>query len=178
MRLFAAIDIPEDVRRNLETFVDKLRPAARITWSPVENLHVTTKFIGEWPEANLDEMKAALRAVPCSGSVAISVRGLGWFPNARHPRVFWAGIEASPNLAALAEATESATAELGVPKEDRKFSPHLTLARIRERVPLDSLMRAVEKSANVDFGSFEARSFYLYLSRGGKYTRLAEFMLA
>src|SRR5581483_5650316 len=150
MRLFAAIDIPEDVRRHLQTLVDLLRPTAHINWSPVANLHITTKFIGEWPEDRLEEMKAALRGVASTGPIEISVRSLGWFPNARHPRVFWAGIEASDQLAALAEATETAVAKLGVAKEDRKFSPHLTLARIRERVPMEAVLRAIEKLPAVD----------------------------
>ncbi len=178
MRLFTAIDIPDEVRRNLRNLVEKLRPTARIAWSPVENLHVTTKFIGEWPENRLDEMKAVLGGVGSPGVVEISVRGLGWFPTAEHPRVFWAGIESGSALRSLAHATESAVAQIGVPVEERAFSPHLTLARIRERVPLDALMRAIEAIPSLEFGSFRSPSFYLYLSRAGKYTKLAEFELA
>ena len=60
MRLFTAIDISAEVRQNLKNFVAKLKPMAKISWSPVDNLHITTKFIGEWPEARLEEMKRAL----------------------------------------------------------------------------------------------------------------------
>jgi 2'-5' RNA ligase len=176
MRLFTAIDIPEDVRRNLKILVDRLRPAAHISWSPVDNLHITTKFIGEWPEERLDEMQRVLKQVPSPGPIRIAVRGLGWFPNARNPRVFWAGVEAGGELETLAMATENAVASIGVPKEDRKFSPHLTLARIRERVPLEKLMRAID-GLPADFGSFSVHAFSLYLSRGGKYTRLSEYAL-
>jgi 2'-5' RNA ligase len=177
MRLFTAIDIPAEVQRNLHGLLDRLRPTAKIAWSTVEKLHVTTKFIGEWPEHRLEEMKGTLQKVCSPGAIEITVRGLGWFPDARSPRVFWAGVESGPELAMLAHATGSAVEKIGVPVEERKYSPHLTLARIRERVPLNALRSAVEALPSVDFGSFHVPSFYLYLSSGGKYTKLAEFVL-
>jgi len=177
MRLFTAIDIPAEVQRNLHGLLDRLRPTAKIAWSTVEKLHVTTKFIGEWPEHRLEEMKGTLQKVCSPGAIEITVRGLGWFPDARSPRVFWAGVESGPELAMLAHATGSAVEKIGVPVEERKYSPHLTLARIRERVPLNALRSAVEALPSVDFGSFHVPSVYLYLSSGGKYTKLAEFVL-
>ena len=64
MRLFIALDLPEEVVRNLESFVARLRPSAHIHWSPPANLHVTTKFIGEFPENRLPELQAALAGMP------------------------------------------------------------------------------------------------------------------
>jgi 2'-5' RNA ligase len=178
MRLFTGIDIPDHVLANLSGLLEGLRPTAKITWPRVEKLHVTTKFIGEWPETRLEQMKRALKTVGSPGPITISVRGLGWFPNPRSPRVFWAGIESGPELEALAHSTEKSVEAIGVPKEDRKYSPHLTLARIKERVSLDALRRAIDKLPSVDFGSFPVTSFFLYLSAGGRYTKLAEFPLA
>jgi 2'-5' RNA ligase len=180
MRLFVAIDIPAEITDALRCFVDRLRPTAKIGWSPVDNLHITTKFIGEWPEPRLDEMKRALISVPVKGAIDITVKGLGWFPNPRHPRVFWAGVKGGEPLHALARATEQAVAGLGVPIEERDYSPHLTLARIREAVSLDSLHQTIESfpaGCGFDFGSFSATEFFLYLSAGGKYTQLARFPL-
>lgn len=183
MRLFTAIDISEEVRVHLRALLGRWKPLARINWSPVDNLHLTTKFIGEWPEERLDKIKHALAAVPRAGAFDVAVRGLGWFPPARaessivrRPRVLWAGIEAGEALLTLARATEQAVATLGVPVEERPYSPHLTLARIREAVPLDALRSAVAHDA-ADFGTFRATEFFLYLSAGGKYTRLATFPL-
>src|SRR5579863_8432824 len=136
MRLFCGIDIPAGIKAGLQTLTDRLKPLAKLSWSPIENLHVTTKFIGEWPEERLPEMHRALAGVPRPGPIGISVRGLGWFPNERNPRVFWAGLEASPNLYTLARDTEDAVAALGVVKEDREYQPHLTLARRRDPVPI------------------------------------------
>jgi len=180
MRVFAAIEIPDDLKEALRSFVGRLRPTAKIGWSPVDNLHVTTKFIGEWPEPRLDQMKRTLASVPVNGAIEVTVKGLGWFPNPRRPRVFWAGVEGGEALRTLARATEQAVAPLGVPIEQRAYSPHLTLARIREAVPLDRLHQTIESfpaGCGFNFGSFSATQFFLYLSAGGKYTQLAGFPL-
>jgi 2'-5' RNA ligase len=180
MRLFVAIDIPAEIKDALRCFVDRLRPTAKIGWSSVENLHITTKFVGEWPEPRLDEMRRALTSVPVDGAIDVRVKGLGWFPNPRRPRVFWAGVEGGEPLRALARATEQAVALLGVPVEERDYSPHLTLARIREAAPIERLHQTLESlpaGCGFDFGSFSATQFFLYLSAGGKYTQLAGFPL-
>jgi 2'-5' RNA ligase len=180
MRLFVAIDIPAEIKDALRCFAARLQPTAKIGWSPVDNLHITTKFIGEWPEPRLDEMKRTLASAQVGGAIEITVKGLGWFPNPRRPRVFWAGVEGGEPLRGLAEATEKAVSTLGVPLEERVYSPHLTLARIREAVPLDRLRQTIESfpaGCGFNFGSFCATQFFLYLSAGGKYTQLAGFPL-
>src|SRR5258706_11905423 len=180
MRLFVAIDTPGEIKDALRSFVSRLRPTAKIGWSQVDNLHITTKFIGEWPEPRLDEIKRTLASLPVPGAIDIKIKGLGWFPNPRRPRVFWAGVEGGEPLRGLAQATEQAVAGLGVPVEERDYSPHLTLARIREAIPLDGLHRTIESfpaGCGFDFGSFSATQFFLYLSAGGKYTQLAGFPL-
>jgi len=178
MRLFTGLDLPGEVIGNLERLLDRLRPTARIQWSPPRNLHITTKFIGEWPEERLEEMKSALGALGARPRIAVHVHQAGFFPNARAPRVFWCGIEA-PGLDALAVETDRATAGLGVACETRAFSPHLTLARIKERVTLQALEAAIAALPSLDFGQFEAGAFYLYRSQlqpgGSVYTKLAEF---
>ena len=178
MRLFTAIDIPEDVTEALRSLLQRLKPLAKLSWSRVENLHITTKFIGEWPEERLEEIKCALAATPAPGPIVIAVRGLGWFPNERRPRVFWAGIDGGEPLRALAHATEQAVAQLGIPVEERPYSPHLTLARIKEAVPLDALRKVLltlPSECGFDLGSFRASNFFLYLSANGRYTQLARF---
>jgi RNA 2',3'-cyclic 3'-phosphodiesterase len=178
MRLFTAIDIPAEIRTRLQVFVHRLKPTAKLAWSPIENLHMTTKFIGEWPESRLGEVRDALASIPSgSAPVQIAIRGVGWFPNARNPRVFYAGIESGPELRDLARDTEQALAPLGVLIEDREFHPHLTLARRRDPVPMEELRRALAADETNDFGDFRATSFFLYLSAGGRYTRLQEFPL-
>jgi len=177
MRLFTGIDLPEREKAALYSLVAQLRPLAPLRWSPVVNLHVTTKFIGEWPESRLDELKAALAVVPAPGPVEISLSGLGWFPNPHQPRIFWAAVKAPPELAALAAAIDAQLERLGVTKEDRPFQPHLTLARVNGPTDLAAVRRAIALLPSTEFGSFTAFAFHLYLSEAGRYTRLASFPL-
>jgi 2'-5' RNA ligase len=177
LRLFTAIDIPADVKARLAALLDRLRPLARLHWIPVEKLHITTKFIGEWPEERLDELKHALAAVGTPAPVEIAIRRVGWLPNPRSARMLYAGVEASESLTALAAATERAAEGAGVAAEDRIYRPHVTLARTRKRVPLDALKRALSEIELAAIGSYRASSFALYLSAGGKYTKLQEFSL-
>ncbi|MFB3776579.1 MAG: RNA 2',3'-cyclic phosphodiesterase [Bryobacteraceae bacterium] len=180
MRLFTAIDLPEDVRDRLAALIGRLRPSARLKWSAAGNLHITTKFIGEWPAERLEELATALRGVPGRAPVAVAIRGLGWFPNPRAPRVFWAGVEAGSLLEELARDTDLALTRLGVAREDRPFSPHLTLARIKEPAPLDRLRDAVSSLPSVEFGQFTVDRFCLYESQlrpsGSVYSKLQEFV--
>jgi 2'-5' RNA ligase len=184
MRLFTGLDLAPDVAANLERLLQQLRPTARIQWSPPANLHITTKFIGEWPEQRLAELKTALATLPPRAAVPVRIHHLGFFPNPHAPRIFWCGIEA-PGLAELAAETDRSTAALGVPPETRAFSPHLTLARINSnktpaaRPPaLQPLREAIAGLPELEFGSFVAASFYLYQSElrpsGSVYTELAE----
>lgn len=181
MRLFTGIALPPRVVGNIEKLLRTLRPAADFRWSTAKNLHITTKFIGDWEEERLEEVQAALAAVPPPGEIEITVRGLGWFPNDRAPRVFWAGVEAGPGLYRLAEEIESRLAPLGIAREGRKLSPHLTLARIKGPADLEPLKRMIAAMPVTDFGGFTADRFHLYESHltphGSVYTSLDEFYL-
>jgi 2'-5' RNA ligase len=181
MRLFAGIDIPPEVKRSLHSLINKLRPAAKLRWSPVDNLHITTKFIGSWPDERLEDMKSTLQAITGIGPFDIAIRGLGWFPNPHHPRIFWAAVRAPESLAALAKATEEAAFSLGIEKETRPYSPHLTLARIDGTPDLAEIRRRIAGLDSDDFGEFRVSEFHLYLSErspsGSVYTKLASFPL-
>jgi RNA 2',3'-cyclic 3'-phosphodiesterase len=181
MRLFTGLDLPPDVVRNLDGLMARLRPAAPIQWSTPANLHVTTKFIGEWPPARLEELKTALGRLRSRNPIQVALRRLGFYPNAHSPRIFWCGIEA-PGLDALAAGTDAATSLLGVARETRPFAPHLTLARIKDRVDLKPLRETIAGLPSLGFGQFEARTFFLYQSAlkptGSVYTKLAEFPLS
>ncbi len=172
MRLFTAIDLPAEMLDKLREFLARLRPLAKLRWSEPENLHITTKFIGEWPEARLDELETALRAVKQAHPIDIAVRGVGWFPNVRRPHTFWVGIDAGDSLGSLAYRTEQSLEPLGVPTETREYSPHLTLARVKDSTRTHAVAAA---NGDPDFGTFQASAFFLYLSSNGKYSKLAEF---
>ncbi len=182
MRLFTAVDIPDDILRRLDQLIADLRPSARISWSPASNLHITTKFIGEWPEEQGEELIQALRGLPGREAIPIDIRGVGFFPNPRSPHVFWAGVHAPGSLGELARDTDRALSRLGIPPESRAFSPHLTLARIKTPVPLDRLHQAIAALPSIECGAFTADRFFLYRSKltpsGSVYTKLSEFPFA
>ena len=181
MRLFTAIDLSDEVRTNIEDLQCKLKPTARIQWSSASSLHITTKFIGEWPQARLEELKAALMGIRAVGSFEIEVSQIGWYPNPHSPRVFSVGVRAPQALHDLARAIDDAVAELGVPAERKVFSPHLTLARIRTPQPLGPLRQAAADLESEEFGRFIAARYHLYLSEqstgGSRYSKLADFSL-
>jgi 2'-5' RNA ligase len=181
MRLFTGIGLPPNILSSLEHALDNLRPAADINWSPLENLHITTKFIGEWPEGRLDEMYATLSGLSGRPSFEIEVRGIGWFPNPHSPRVLWTAVHADNSLKDLARDTEQALAELGVAVEQRAYSPHLTLARIKAPAQLARLRQKIAALPSQHFGKFRVNCFNLYRSvlspKGSKYSILREFPL-
>jgi RNA 2',3'-cyclic 3'-phosphodiesterase len=180
MRLFVALEIPPTVRENLAELLRTLRAVSPQTrWVRPENLHITLKFIGEVPETKLAAIRAALARVRADQSVTLDFHGLGFFPNEKHPRVFWAGIEASSNLKNLAADIEKAIEPLGIPKEQRPFSPHLTLARFEPpRLP-ETLCAAIQENAGRDFGSLHTDQFHLIESKlkpsGAEYTTVESF---
>jgi len=193
MRIFIALDIDEAIRHRIARFIDGVRgfaPDAR--WVRPESLHITLKFIGETAPENMDQIKEALKAVEAH-AIEMNIRGSGFFPGAKSPRVFRLGIEAGPSLAALASRVDDRVASLGIAKQDHPFSPHLTLARggggsRSPRSKMDGFKRGFqrleEKLAALpvpEFGTMTAREFFLYqshLSRGGsRYEKLAGFTL-
>ncbi len=186
MRVFVAMDVPEEVKGKIREFVAKLeaecRDARGARWARVEGMHVTLKFIGEVATEKVEQIKKELEGVRSAAAVEMNFRGVGFFPNAKHPRVFWAGIEATPNLAEIAEEIEARLERLGIPREGRAFRPHLTLARFKSEEGLPKLREAIEKAGAMEFGATRGSEIYLYeskLLRGGAvYTRLETFSFA
>ncbi|MBZ5721635.1 MAG: RNA 2',3'-cyclic phosphodiesterase [Acidobacteriia bacterium] len=194
MRIFIALDIDDSIRERIRRFVDGVSGFALDTrWVRPESLHMTLKFIGEKPAEAVEEIKRALATIR-GEAMEIAIRGFGFFPSAKAPRVFWIGIESGPQLAALAEAVDDVTSRLGIAKEDHPFSPHLTLARggggsgAPRRQDGDGPNRRFQRlqeklaaMATPEFGTMTAREFFLYqsqLGRGGsRYTKLAAFEL-
>jgi RNA 2',3'-cyclic 3'-phosphodiesterase len=194
MRLFVALDIDDMIRERIARFVDGVRNfASEARWVKPESLHVTLKFIGEQPEPAVEAIQSALKMVE-SGAPEIHFQGYGFFPTAKAARVFWIGMQADSQLAALATAIDDKMPSLGIAKEDRAFSPHLTLARAgggsgsprwrtgdRPNQIFQFLQDRLAKLPPPEFGSMTARQFFLYQSqlspKGSKYTKLASFHL-
>jgi RNA 2',3'-cyclic 3'-phosphodiesterase len=195
MRLFVALDIDDAIRERIRLFANELRALApNVRWVSTESLHITLKFIGEQPEPKVTAIEAALAKV--SGpSTRISFRGCGFFPTAKSPRVFWIGVEAGAELAQLANQIEEALVPLGIEKEKRRFSPHITLARAgggsgapgrqkgdRPNQSFAALQKRLAGIPSPEFGTMTAREFFLYQSQlssqGSRYTKIARFALS
>jgi 2'-5' RNA ligase len=169
MRLFVAFDLPGDVRNALGELIAPLKPLCRAArWARPEGMHVTLKFIGhaiaDGDTEKLNAARAALAAVHSSEPVEIRYRGVGFFPDARRPRVIWCGVEASGNLAKLAADIEHGLEPLGIPGETHAFVPHLTLARFKSHEGVDALVRSANEWAARDFGFARETQFHLFES--------------
>jgi len=175
-------------------FLDGVRefaPDAR--WVRPESLHITLKFIGEKSDDDVEKIKRVLATI-AADSIELNLRGYGFFPGARAPRVFWIGSEGGSKLVSLAATVDQTLAQLNIPKEEHAFNAHLTLARggrgsgvphkQKGDGPNHTFRRLQEKLAALpspEFGTMTAREFFLYQSqlspRGSKYTKLAAFAL-
>ena len=194
MRIFVGIDLDSEVRAKIARFLEGVRGfAPEVRWVRPESLHVTLKFIGEQKPERVEEIKEKLRQVE-GKQVDIRFAGYGFFPTPKSARVFWVGMESGPELAALAAAIDEKTAAHGIPREERRFSPHLTLARAsgasgaprRQAGDRTSRVFALlqERLGNLpapEFGTMTPHEFFLYQSqlspKGSKYTKLASFRL-
>ena len=194
MRIFVALDLDPAIRERIQKFVEEIRttvPDAR--WISGEFLHVTLKFIGEQPDAAISQIEASLRSIQAE-PFPVSFNGTGFFPTPRAARVFWIRIQAEDGLTRLAKTIDESLARIGLPKEDRAFSPHLTLARARggsgtpgrrtddkSNRQFATLLEFLATYPAPDFGTMSAREFFLYRSqlssKGSQYTKIARFEL-
>ncbi len=181
--LFIAISLSPELTNKLDQVIASLReilPGEPVRWVPARNIHLTLKFLGDVSISNLDLLKHVLeREVSKHSSFELSVGMFGAFPSVSRPRVLWVGIEAPPQLIDLQQAIEDQTARLGYAKEDRPFSPHLTLGRVaRNSYPQDvKRIGQIISGYEVGFlGAFRVEQIHLYRSdlqkSGAVYTRM------
>jgi 2'-5' RNA ligase len=182
-RAFIAIDLPADIQRQLEKnsrdLQAKLSPLP-IKWVPINNIHITIKFLGDVSAANLNVLTDILASEASRHpSFTLGCGGLGAFPNVHRPRIIWIGIQAPEDLILLQKGIETGVNELGYPPEDRPFSPHLTLARISNNATPEMVKQignALVGHQVESMGSFNLTSIHVYHSElkpsGAVYTRL------
>jgi RNA 2',3'-cyclic 3'-phosphodiesterase len=180
MRLFVALSLSAAARETFSVLLAELHRAdPKTRWIHPANLHVTLKFIGNVAEEKLPCIEHILTGVPVQRQFAIEFRGLGFFPNERHPAVIWAGIVAPPELAALATRIDEAVSTCGIARETRPFAPHLTLARFKEPRLAEALRAQSAQSKDRFFAKQSVGEFQLLESRlksgGAEYTTLRAF---
>ena len=179
MRLFLAINFPAAARREIATATEPLRECApELGWVAEDRMHLTLKFLGDQPESRLADLSAALATTAGRHhELLMTVGGVGAFPNFRRARVVWMGVSQEPRLELLHHDIEVAFEALGCELEGRPFRPHLTLARVREPLPVERMRELWRAAKRVDYTTdFIVRSVDLMqsnLSGGGpKYTTL------
>src|ERR1043165_390571 len=163
MRVFIAVDIPQEIRDRLSAMQAELRPTAPSARGvAAESTHLTLKFIGEVSDQRREDLDAALAGLSWK-EFPVSVKGVGFFPGARSPRVFWAGLHAS-TMEGLTQELDARLERVGFDREKRAYRPHITVARAKTSRLEKTLVSAAEKFAETDFGSFIADRCFLYSS--------------
>ncbi len=180
MRLFVALEVPKETLEAISALVARLAPSCRgARWTRPEAIHLTLKFIGEVSTAASGHIRKELAAVRAPAPIEVRFRGAGFFPNPRQPRVLWTGVEAPLALAELAGEIERRLEPLGIPREEREFRPHLTLARFKSADGVAALRAALEAADSLEFGSACYHEFHMIESvlqrDGAKYRRLETF---
>ncbi len=182
LRAFIAVEIPVEIQQNVykQTAVFRRGIESLVRWVPVHNMHLTLKFLGDVSPNNVEFLVQMLRNEAALVPVFdIHLAGLGSFPNLRRPRVIYVGIQAPAALDALQRGIEAAARRLGYESEERPFSAHLTLGRLRQNataVEQQQIRRAIQDTQVDVFGTARVDSLHLYksdLNPGGSiYTRL------
>jgi RNA 2',3'-cyclic 3'-phosphodiesterase len=191
IRAFIAIELPEDIRRQLDEVVKQIKSQAgeatcrAVRWVPASNIHLTLKFLGEVSTGNLPALASILQREAASHhNFDMTIGELGAFPNIRRPRVIWIGTEAPDDLTVLQKAIDAETHQLGYPSEDRPFSPHLTLGRISQSARPNEVSKLTLILAEIkigEIGHMTANRIHLFRSDlhpgGAVYTSLFSFPL-
>ena len=182
IRAFIAIELPVSLHQEIIKQTARLRQQLGedlIRWVPSENMHLTLKFLGDVPINHLDFIKQTLSQV-AENSITFDLQlsGLGSFPNSKQPRILWIGIHA-PALHAFQQNVEASMNKLGYKKEERPFSPHLTLGRAKQNnSPMDSvkIRDALQAIQLGKIGTARVNSVHLFKSdltpAGSEYTKL------
>ncbi len=152
IRAFIAVDFEAGARLQ-RLLRDLASTKARLRVIPPENLHITLKFLGNTEEGRVDAILEALKeSVDGVASFTLTLTGTGAFPSLRSPRVLWVGVKGGGPLITVATRLEDRLQGLGFPKERRRFSPHLTVARVKGSRGKDELIGLVEGQRDTDFG--------------------------
>lgn len=184
MRLFLAINLPHEVRREIVAATAALRECApELAWVREAALHLTLKFFGEVAPERVSDIRAAIASVAGRHrEVLMTVGGVGAFPNFRRARVVWLGVGHDPRLELLHHDVEVACEQIGFELEGRAFRPHLTLARVKHALSEERLRALSRAAKQTDYRSdFIVRSIDLMQSEpspeGSTYSALVSAAL-
>lgn len=183
MRCFIAIEVAEKVKTALAELQKELKGCnADIRWIKPENIHLTLKFLSNVDEKMLGKIKSKLKNT-CNkyNGFTLEVKSMGLFPDKRRPRVLWVDIRDNNSLTGLQRDIDEEMASIGFGKEDRRFSPHLTIGRFKSSTGIEALYDKILLHKDDNFGLVDVRFVSLMESRlnpsGAEYSRIAEVSL-
>jgi 2'-5' RNA ligase len=180
IRSFIAIPLPTEIRDRIGAYLGELRSVSQaVKWVRAENIHLTLKFFGEIETEKIEKIKTLMPALgKLISPFRLEISGSGCFPNKRKPRVFWLALSqpGTEKLQVIYRWLEDHLAGLGFERETRKFSPHLTLGRVKTQTDFRPLLERMEKSP-FPVTAFDVSTLELIRSHltpaGARYTTLA-----
>ncbi len=182
-RLFIAVKI--EISKELKNFIVALKKELsneKIKWVDFKNFHITLKFLGDTPENLIPQIEKALKNLSKNfHKFEMQLQGVGVFKDIANPRVLWIGLESNETLKELYQQIEENLETLGFKKENRNFSPHLTIGRIKFLKNKKGLLEKILKNCDKKWNKFEVKNFILYESilkkEGPTYIELARYEL-
>jgi len=181
MRCFVAIELPENVRNRLLDLQGKMQSLGRaVRWTRPEQLHLTVKFLGEVPDARVPEVCEAAREIAGKYSpFDLELAGTGCFPPRGQVRIIWAGVAQPPTaLLDCQRDCEQAFSAMGFERENRAYSPHLTVGRVNDFAASNRIREALRQYETFSAGRFTAKELTVFQSdlrpTGAVYTPLAQ----
>jgi len=177
-RGFIAIDM-ESNKKLIEFENEIKKTGADLKLVDPENIHITLKFLGDTEETLISEIEKIMNnAVKETKPFNIQLKGTGVFPNQNYIKVVWVGIEHGDPIASIANEIDEKLSKLGFKKEERAFSPHLTIARVKTSRNKDKLLQTIEKYRDVEFSDIKVDLIKLKKSdltpKGPIYTTIKE----
>ena len=166
IRTFLALDISSELTGALFNVQKKLiKNTTGVKWVKPENIHLTLKFLGAIQKKRVEVVCSVIGQIASEFALFnFTVGGLGAFPSSRNPKVIWAGINPNKNLIVLRDKIESVLLSVGVPKEKRPFSPHLTIGRLKDSKGKNSLRQVLDELKHEQLGTFETSRIVFYKS--------------
>lgn len=176
MRTFIAIELPKNIKDALARIQEELKKSgADVKWAAPDNIHLTLKFLGEVEDDKIEKINKIIDSVCAENSIyKISISSLGAFTKIDYLRVIWAGVEkGDPETKKMAKELEEEIEKIGIPKEERVFSSHITLGRTRSalnREKLDKEIKGLQEvfgKENLEFSVSKISLFKSTLSPKG-----------
>ena len=184
MRLFIAIEIPGEIKHKMADVQRRLKDTdVDAGWTRPEGIHLTLKFLGEIPESKVPDIMGALtRALGGTGWFRLEIERVGTFPNPKNARVVWVGVSGEvERLMKLQTVLEDAMAGIGMDRDDRPFTPHLTLGRIKYLRSKEKWLNILEEIKNIKLAGFDVKAVALMKSElkrtGAVYTEMGRVEL-